>query len=403
MKTGLEDKYILKNNKKLYFGYTTGSCAAASAKAGALMLFTGIPQERIDLMTPKGILLHLEIVEIRIEKDEVICAVRKNGGDDPDATHGILIYTRVKKNAYDEIRIDGGIGVGRVTKKGLEQEIGSAAINKVPRKMIRENVKKVCEDFDYNGGLDIEVFVPEGEAVAKKTFNPMLGIIGGISVLGTSGIVMPMSEAALIDSIRVEMRVKKESNDSDYLIVTPGNYGTYFSIDNLNLPDDFMLKCSNYVGETVDIALELGIRGILFVSHIGKFIKLSGGIMNTHSAFADSRMELMAANALRAGADVETAARILECINTEDAVSVLDESGLLEPAVKIILDKIRFYLDKRSCGRLETAVILFSNEYGKLGCTENVEGLLEKIKEKNGWLENCTVSELGQETRNCSP
>lgn len=390
LKTGLEDKYILKNNKKLYYGYTTGSCAAASAKAGALMLFTGILQKRVDLMTPKGILLHLEILEIRMEKDEVICAVRKNGGDDPDATHGILIYTRVKKNSLGKIRIDGGIGVGRVTKKGLEQEIGSAAINRVPRKMIRENVEKVCEDFDYHGGLDVEVFIPEGEEVAKRTFNPMLGIAGGISVLGTSGIVMPMSEAALIDSIRVEMRVIRENNQSDYLIVTPGNYGTYFTIDNLNLPNDFLLRCSNYVGETVDIALELGVRGILFVSHIGKFIKLSGGIMNTHSAFADSRLELMAAGALRAGADAGTARKILDCINTEDAVSILDESCLLEPAMKIILDKIRFHLEKRSGGRLETAVILFSNEYGKLGSTDNVEELIGKIKENNKWLENYT-------------
>lgn len=380
MKNGLENKYIIKNNKKLYFGYTTGSCAAASAKAGTLMLFTGNRQESVKLMTPKGIELNLEILDVKMNNQYVLCAVKKYSGDDPDVTNGILVYTKVSKTDTGEIKVDGGLGVGRVTGKGLEQAVGSAAINKIPRRMIMENVKKVCEDFDYHGGIYVEVIIPEGVEIAKKTFNPRLGIEGGISVLGTSGIVEPMSEAALIESIRVEMKMKA-AQGYEYLIITPGNYGTDFSLENLKLSEKYLIKCSNYVGETMDIALELGIKGILFVSHIGKFIKVAGGIMNTHSAFADSRLELIAANAARAGADIQTVKEILDCISTDEAVAILMKRNLGELTIKYIIEKIQFYLNKRSDGKIETGIILFSNAFGKLGNSENISNLLENIKE----------------------
>lgn len=211
MKNGLEDYYVIKNNKKLRYGYTTGSCAAAAAKAAARMLLTGEKVENIDLMTPKGILLHLEILDIHQGTEEVSCAVRKDGGDDPDATHGLLVYAAVCKKKESGVDIDGGRGVGRVTKKGLEQPVGAAAINKMPRTMIREAVEDVADAFGYVGGFSVVISIPGGEEVAKKTFNPRLGIIGGISVLGTSGIVVPMSEDALIASIHAEMRLRKES------------------------------------------------------------------------------------------------------------------------------------------------------------------------------------------------
>ena len=248
--------------------------------------------------------------------------------------------------------------------------------------MIYENVKEVLGDFGYKGGVDIEIIIPEGEEKAKKTFNPILGIVGGISVLGTSGIVEPMSEAALVDSIKLEMKMKI-ADGCEYLIVTPGNYGTDFTLGNLKLPEEFLLKCSNYIGETIDMALEFGIKGIVFISHIGKFIKVAGGIMNTHSSYADSRLELMAANAVRAGADVETAREILDCISTDDAISIIKGKKLLDETIKVILDKIQFYLNKRTYGEIETGLILFSNAHGKLGSSKNVDQILKNMKEKN--------------------
>lgn len=327
-RTGLEEAYVIKNNKRLRMGYTTGSCAAAAAKAAAVMLLTGERVEETALMTPKGILLHLLIEEIAMEyapgeerPHRVRCAVKKDGGDDPDATHGALIFAEVCKRAQG-IEIDGGEGVGRVTKPGLAQPVGTAAINPVPRKMIREEVGKVCRACGYGGGLSVTIFVPEGSRIAAKTFNPRLGIEGGISILGTSGIVVPMSEEALLASIRLEMRMLAAAG-AKYLLITPGNYGEAFAGQMPVLAGNAEMKCSNFVGETIDMAREMGIKGILFVAHIGKFIKVSGGIMNTHSRNADSRSELMAAAFLRAGGGADTARRILETVTTEEALDVI--------------------------------------------------------------------------------
>ena len=384
MKNGLEDYYVIKNNKKLRYGYTTGSCAAAAAKAAARMLLTGEKVENIDLMTPKGILLHLEILDIHQGTEEVSCAVRKDGGDDPDATHGLLVYAAVCKKKESGVDIDGGRGVGRVTKKGLEQPVGAAAINKMPRTMIREAVEDIADAFGYTEGFTVVISIPGGEEVAKKTFNPRLGILGGISVLGTSGIVVPMSEDALIASIHAEMRLRKE-NGGDYLLITPGNYGAAFVSSYPDVDVENSVKCSNYVGETLDYAVNLGIRGILFVADIGKFIKVSGGIMNTHSRCADSRAELMTAAAIRAGADLETAKQLLETITTVEAIGILKEKGLLEKTMAEILPRIHYYLQHRIGEAFPTEAILFSNEYGFLGETAGAQEMLKhfrKDKEK---------------------
>lgn len=384
MKNGLEDYYVIKNNKKLRYGYTTGSCAAAAAKAAARMLLTGETVENIDLMTPKGILLHLEILDIHKGEEEVSCAVRKDGGDDPDATHGLLVYAAVRKKKESGVTIDGGRGVGRVTKRGLEQPVGAAAINRTPRAMITEAVEDIADAFGYTEGFTVVISIPGGEEVAKKTFNPRLGILGGISVLGTSGIVVPMSEAALIASIHAEMRLRKE-NGGDYLLITPGNYGAAFVSSYPDVDVENSVKCSNYVGETLDYAVNLGIRGILFVADIGKFIKVSGGIMNTHSRCADSRAELMTAAAIRAGADLETAKQLLETITTVEAIGILKEKGLLEKTMAEILPRIHYYLQHRIGEAFPTEAILFSNEYGFLGETAGAQEMLKhfrKDKEK---------------------
>ena len=378
-KTGLEQYYILKNNKKLHYGYTTGTCAAAASKAAAEMLLSGHKVQEVELMTPKGIPLSLGIEEISMEKEKVSCAVRKDGGDDPDATHGILIFSSVKKIPEKRIVIDGGIGVGRVTKKGLEQGVGNAAINRVPREMIANEVKEICEAAGYEGGISVKISVPEGEEIAKKTFNPKLGIEGGISILGTSGIVIPMSEEALIASIRVEMEMKK-ANGAQYLLITPGNYGADFCRSEMKLNLDNAMKCSNYVGETIDMAVSLGIKGILFVAHLGKFIKVAGGIMNTHSRCADSRAEIMASNAIRAGVSLETAKKLLDTVTTDEAVSILNKTGQTEAVMKKVTEKIRFYLQNRANGMIETEAVIFSNEHGFLGKTEGADRLLDEIK-----------------------
>lgn len=378
-RTGLEMYCVVdEKNNKLRYGYTTGSCAAAAAQAAAKMLLTGEKVEEVALQTPKGILLHLLIEDIQMDKEEVRCAVRKDGGDDPDVTHGILIYARVKKSEEAGIHLDGGTGVGRVTRPGLEQPVGAAAINKVPRKMIRENVEAVCRQMNYTGGMDVVIEIPEGVEISKKTFNPRLGIQGGISILGTSGIVIPMSEAALVASIRLEMEMLVK-NGAGYLVITPGNYGQDFSKEQMNIDLTYSMKCSNYVGETLDMARELGVKGILFIAHIGKFIKVAGGIMNTHSRNADSRAEVMAANALRAGASRNTVMEILDSVTTEQSIDILIRDHCLEKTMEEVLQRVEYYLSKRGGEQLEVGAILFSSVHGKLGETSGVKRLCEEI------------------------
>lgn len=375
------EQFVYKNHKKLRYGYTTGSCAAAASKAAAAMLLSGKEISYVELHTPKGIDLRLEVLDISREDNAVSCAIQKDGGDDPDVTNGILIYAKVSREPADEaqIIIDGGIGVGRVTKPGLEQLVGAAAINKVPRQMIRENLEAVCEQYHYHGKLSVVISIPSGVELAAKTFNPRLGIVGGISVLGTSGIVEPMSEQALIDTIRVEMR-QKLANGMEYLLVVPGNYGIDF-LDQyghgLQLED--AVKCSNFVGEALDAAVEFGAKGVLLVGHIGKFVKLAGGIMNTHSHNADARMELLTVHAALLGAPVELLQKMMECVTTDDALKYLKEADLMEPVMERIMEKMEFYVNQRAQHQLELGVITFSNVFGILGQTKNVPDLVKKI------------------------
>ena len=381
-KTGLEDYYIIRNNKKMRFGYTTGTCAAAASKAAAQMLLSGEEIREIPFLTPKGILLNLEILHIEKGEDFVSCAVRKDAGDDPDMTDGLEIFSIVKKIRDSKIVLDGGPGVGRVTKKGLEQPVGNAAINKVPRSMILKAVEDVCSEYDYEGGLEIIISVPKGEEAARKTFNPRLGIQGGISILGTSGIVEPMSESALIKTIEVEMRQRIE-NGSRFLLVTPGNYGSAYLKEHMDLPLEEAMKCSNYVGETIDMAVSMGVEGILFVSHIGKFIKVAAGIMNTHSRCADARAEVLAANAMRAGISAKTALDILNTVTTDEALGLIEREGKLQDTIKEVTDRISYYLHHRAYDRMKLGAVIFSNEFGYLGETKKAGELMALIREQN--------------------
>ncbi len=382
MKNGLENYYVIRGNKKMRFGYTTGSCAAAACKGAAQMLLGNCQVESVQLMTPKGILLTLELKEIHREKDKVTCAVQKDAGDDPDTTNGILVFATVEKRKEPGLYVDGGIGVGRVTRPGLSQKPGEAAINPVPKAMILKAAAETAEKYDYEGGLKITISVPEGVEIGKKTFNPRLGIQGGISILGTSGIVEPMSEAALVQSIRVEMK-QHFSQGEEYLLVTPGNYGADYLREHMELPYERNIKCSNYVGDTIDMAIDMGIKGILFIAHIGKFVKVAAGIMNTHSHNADGRMEILASNAIRAGAPLECAKEILNASTTDEALDILGRFRMIRETMKEILDRIQFYLNHRSYEQIRLGAVIFSNTCGYLGQTEDAAELIMKINEQN--------------------
>lgn len=352
-------------------GFTTGSCAAAAAKAAAYMLLFGGEKKSISITTPKGIVYEPEIIEISRGDSSVSCAVVKDGGDDPDVTSGAKVFARVSivnedVDGGEEILIDGGEGVGRVTKPGLDQPVGNAAINSVPRSMIENEVKEVCTAADFCGILSVIISVPGGEEIAKRTFNPRLGIEGGISVIGTSGIVEPMSTQAVIDTIKVELRQRKALGD-ECAFVSPGNYGVDFMRQQYGIDLNKSVKCSNFIGQCVDIVSEMGFKKLLLVGHIGKLVKVAGGIMNTHSKEADCRMEILSSCAILAGAEAGIARKILDCVVTDDALEILREAGFLDAAMKIMTDRILFYLDKRAAGKIEIEFIVFSNKFGELG------------------------------------
>ena len=375
------EQYVYKNNKKMRMGYTTGSCAAAASKAAAWMLLHGQILPAVELMTPKGISLHLEVLDPKLSEGEASCAIRKDAGDDPDVTDGLLIYATVRKTEKPGVTLDGGEGVGRVTRVGLEQAVGDAAINKVPRQMIREGVEEICRAAGYTGGLSVIISIPGGEELARKTFNPRLGIVGGISVLGTSGIVEPMSEEALIQTIRVDIKMQLSGGRS-YLVLVPGNYGLDFLEDYEPEVLKRSVKYSNFLGEAIDAAVEFGAKGILLVGHIGKLVKLAAGIMNTHSRNADARMDILTAHAAVLGADQETAVRLMDCITTDEALDILKEKGLLEPVMKRLMERMEFYVDHRSGKSLERGILTFSLEQGVLGESSDVRRLIYCVKKE---------------------
>ena len=373
------DIFCRKDGKDLRFGYTTGSCAAAASKAAARMLLEGSREESVELMTPKGILLNLPVEEITAGEGFVSCAVRKDSGDDPDITNGILIFSKVEFSKTPGITLEGGFGVGRVTKPGLECPVGAPAINRVPREMITAAVRAMQEESGNSAGLKVTISIPEGERLAKRTFNPRLGIVGGLSVLGTSGIVEPMSEAALVDTIRVEMK-QLAASGRKMAVITPGNYGEDFMKEVLHADLSGAVKCSNFVGETLDMAGEFGFQKVLLIGHIGKFVKLAAGIMNTHSRYADGRMEVMGVHAALCGANRELLAKLMDCITTDDALDVLEQAGLLEETLSSILQKIDFHLKARSHGDYQVEAVIFSNKRGLLGMTAGAEGMLIQIR-----------------------
>ena len=373
---------VYKDKKMLRRGYTTGTCAALAAQGAVSFLVSGIWPETAELMTPAGQMVRVPLMEKKAGNGAASCAVKKNAGDDPDVTDGLLIFARARFLPEDtgkaRVVIDGGEGVGRVTKAGLDQPVGAAAINSVPRRMIEAAVAEVLEEAGADRPVEILIFVPGGEKAAEKTFNPVLGITGGISILGTSGIVEPMSEEALIETIRAHMQVLR-SEGRRFAAAVPGNMGERFLwsyLEREGIGKIPAVVCSNFVGRTLDIAGELGFSGLLLAGHLGKLVKLGCGIMNTHSKEGDGRMETLVACALRAGAGTGTLKRIQEANTTEQALEELKAAGILKETMGALLERMDWYMRRRVPETLETGILVFDAAGTLLGATENARDLL---------------------------
>ena len=439
------NRYTFKDGRRLRCGYTTGTCAAAAAKAAVLTLLgQRVPADEagsfrnftVSVSLPDGTDAELEVARAErfFSREDgrlraVRCGVRKDAGDDADVTDGMEICARAAFSDGDGIEIRGGRGIGRVTRPGLDQPVGAAAINAVPRQMIRSAVEEACESMGYEGGISVEISAPEGEKAAEKTFNPLLGVVGGISILGTSGIVEPMSDAAIVETIRAEMRVKSqdpgglrglgslsnpgsrsgqsgpdgansergqsgpaEAGRSDcrdiqgagrgcgvFLAAVPGNYGMKFALQNLRLSEEKIIKCSNFIGETLDAACEYGLSGLLLIGNAGKLIKLASGIMNTHSSHGDARIETILSCSLEAGASLGLLREIADCVTTEAAFMRLKSEGLAQRTLDIAAARAARHVKRRVRDAVKTGVILFSSEAGLTASAGEAEEIKRKL------------------------
>lgn len=428
------EEYVIKNQKKLRLGITTGTCSAAAAQAAAMQLLLGVESHAVTLRTPKGMTVSVPVYLLESDSKKASYKVVKDSGDDPDVTNGTDVCvtveyaqqsTREKSNrsagtsgdkkpngsveiggnagsdgiveasiqsskngsqdrsraftseSFPYLTLDGGIGIGRVTKEGLEQAVGQAAINRVPRQMIFDAVADVCEKANVCEPLHITVWMPEGETLAKRTFNPKLGIEGGLSVLGTSGILEPMSEQAIVATIETEIR-QLHAVGEEKILVTPGNYGQAYASEYLGLDLAKSVKSSNYIGDTFDLAISYGMKDFLLVGNIGKLVKLAAGIFNTHSKVADGRGEIFAVHAAMAGAGADVVQEIYNCINTDRMLDVVEREGLREAVMQSILAAIEKHVDGRIGDTMRFGVIVFSEKYGYLGQTSDAERELNK-------------------------
>lgn len=372
------EHYVRSGQRLLRCGYTTGTCAALAARGAAELLLAGCAPRTVCLTTPKGWPVEVLPRYCRMEYAAALCGVEKDAGDDCDITDGMVVEALVVRTDAPGIAVDGGEGVGRVTKPGLDQPVGAAAINTVPRRMITEAVAEVCRRLGYAGGLRVEIRIPGGAEAARKTFNPKLGVEGGLSVLGTSGVVEPMSEQALVDTIALEIRQAAAGHD---LILTPGNYGADFlraqKLDMLGIP---VVKCSNFIGDALDIAAAEGMERLLLVGHIGKLVKLAGGIMNTHSRYADCRTELFCAHAAVCGAGQELCTALLQASTTDACLELLDKAGLRQAVLQRLLDAAAGHLQRRAGETCRAGLMLFSNQYGLLGLSDTAKEILAQWK-----------------------
>jgi len=374
------ENYVMVNGRKYRKGHTTGACAAAASKAAAAMLVSGQALKQISIDTPAGVKLHLPVLDIELGKESAKCAVIKDGGDDPDVTTGLKIFAEARFAGETGVRITAGEGIGTVTMPGLKVAPGQPAINPVPMRMI---LKEVAEVLPEDKSVEIMLTVPGGEEIAKKTYNARLGITGGISILGTTGIVHPMSEEAWKESLALELKVMAVGGLKNAVYIF-GNYGEEFVASQLGVAPQSIIKTSNFVGFMLEKAVENRLESVLIAGHLGKLVKVAGGIFHTHSKVADARMEILTAYAALEGASHAETAEIYACRTTEAAAAVIDGKGL-----KKVYDRIVSNVSKRCSEyvfhKIRVGSVLFNSENVMLAMDDNAREILKLLRDyENG-------------------
>lgn len=309
---------FLLSDKPMRKGITTGTCAAAAAKA-AIMAWQGKPVAAVEVVSPQGVTLTVPIAESYVQEDGGIGCVIKDAGDDPDITNGVTIVSTVHITEQPGISIKAGEGVGTVTKPGLAVPVGEPAVNPGPRTMITQ---AVIDCLPPGKGAVVTISVPQGKMLAGRTLNPVLGIEGGISIIGTTGIVEPMSEEAFKNSLVPQISVVKALG-YDAIVFAPGKIGQDIAVNRYGLPAETVVQTSNFIGHMLENAVTYGMRQVLLFGHLGKIVKVAAGIFHTHNRMADARMETLAAYLAVSGAPQTAIAEILAATTTEAAMPII--------------------------------------------------------------------------------
>lgn len=373
--------------KELKSGYTTGTCSAVAAYAALSLLLDETIDDSLEITTLDNTKIRVPIASKKRCGNWARAVVLKDAGDDPDVTNGIEICSKVKiveqlpnisrGYRFGNILILGGRGVGLVTKKGLKVPPGKSAINPGPQEMIVKLLTKLlkkCSAENYN--LVVTIYVPKGLEKAKKTFNGKLGILGGISILGSTGVVKPMSEEALKSSMFAELKVLKANSTRDWVVFLFGNHGKQFCIEQ-NIDIEQSIVTSNYIGFMIESAAELGFKKIMLVGHIGKAIKVAGGIFNTHSRVADARLEILAANAVLIDEPRENILKILSSNTAEEACGYVEKKAEL---FNTVANKVALRSHEFSRGEIEFESAFFNYSGDILGYSDKFYDMVEELK-----------------------
>lgn len=367
----------------LRFGYTTGSCATAAAKAATMGLFQGNIPDEVEINTPTGITLRMKIFDKYLSQYTSACTVQKDAGDDPDITHGCKIYARVERNHTHTIEIDGGEGVGRVTKPGLQVAIGEAAINPVPRRMIEHAVREVVGE---GMGVKIIISVPNGKLLAEKTFNSKLGIVGGISIIGTTGIVRPMSEDAFKHSLLCGLDIAR-GYGYETAVLVPGNIGKRSIHTLTDIPNDQVIQTSNFVGFMLEAALKRHFKKVILAGHPGKLVKLIRGDFHTHSAVSQPANDILIDIIRQSQSEPRSLDALQQDTTVEGIVELLRDRGNLslmhDVAEKIETKVLEFCKDKQPSSNMEAGIILFDMKGSVIGISRSAQAWLNSTKTKS--------------------
>ena len=358
----------MAEKKILRGGFTTGAAAAAGVKAALIFFSTDKIVGEVELSALDGTTLKIPIAKVERHGEKISVEVVKDAGDDPDITNGVSIFTATKKIGGEEIIFRAGVGVGKITKPGLQIPVGEPAINPGPRRLI----KNVAEEFSIRG-LEVEISIPEGVELAKKTLNPMLGVEGGLSIIGSTGILRPMSEEAFKNSLVPQIDVAKAAGFED-LIFVPGKIGETIA-ERLGLPEGAIIQTSNFIGFMLEQAAEKNIRQIILCGHLGKLIKVAAGIFHTHNRVADGRLETLAAYSAAEGLPQVEVQKILSAATTEEAAQIISANNL-ECVYKKIASRASYRAERFVFGKLKVGTILADYSGKILGMDETAEKIL---------------------------